>query len=390
MATLLGTVSVSSSIHYTTATIALVGDSGIGKTGLGYRIAEDRFLVTESTHGQHFWVVDKLGKTCSDGTQCEAVLWDLAGQPNFRPIHALFLDDVDLALVLFDPSRQDTLTGVDYWLKQLSHKRQLCRTVLVTARTDVSRLAISSAELEGFCRERNISGGFLATSAKAGTGVDTLLETIRQQIDWNAKPATITTETFKRIKDYVLALKAEADRKNVLVNSEQLRAQLQATDASWHFSDAEMLTAVGHLQNHGYVRILRRSSDEQSVLLTPELLINLAASYILKAQSNEKGLGALEEARALRNGYKFPEVENLSDVERDTLLNSVAELFLNRNICFRESVDGQTFFIFPSLILERPPHLVEEKNLVEGCDLCCDRICREHLPDVSSTAGVFT
>jgi len=253
---------VTSSVHYTTAKIALVGDSGVGKSGLGYRIAEDRFQVTESTHGQQFWVVDKLGMTRKDGTQCEAVLWDFAGQPNFRPIHALFLDDVDIALVLFDPSRPDTFTGVDYWLKQLSHNRQLCCTVLVAACTDVSTLATSSTELEAFCRERNISGGFIATSAKTNKGISTLLKMIVKQIDWDAKPATITTETFKRIKDYVLKLKADAERKNVLVSPAQLRILLEATDPNWQFSDAEMMTAVGHLQNHGYVTILRRSSDE--------------------------------------------------------------------------------------------------------------------------------
>jgi hypothetical protein len=84
-----------------------------------------------------------------------------------------------------------------------------------------------------------------------------------------------------------------------------------------------------------------------------------------KAHSNEKGLGALEEARALRNEYRFPQVEHLSEDTRDILLNAVTELFLDRNICFRESIDSQTFLIFPSLILERPPLLLEEKELVE-------------------------
>jgi len=191
------------------------------------------------------------------------------------------------------------------------------------------------------------------------------LNVIRQQIDWNAKPATVTTETFKRIKDFVLKLKADAKRKNLLVSQVQLRALLEATDPDWDFSDAEMMTAVGHLQNHGYVTILRRSSEEQSILLAPDVLINLAASYMSRAQSNEKGLGSLEEAQALRNEYRFPEVENLGEDERDTLLNAVTELFLDRNICFRESVDNQTFLIFPSLILERPPQLIQEKELVE-------------------------
>jgi hypothetical protein len=247
---------------------------------------------------------------------------------------------------------------VDYWLKQLAHKGHKCHTVLVAARTDVGQLSLSPAEFEAFCRERNISGGFIATSAKTNIGVDTLLELIHQQIDWNAKPATVTTETFKRIKDFVLKLKADVNRKNLLVSQEQLRALLEATDPDWDFSDAEMMTAVGHLQNHGYVTILRRSSEEQSILLAPNVLINLAASYMHRAQSNEKGLGSLEEARALRNEYRFPEVESLNEDERDTLLNAVTELFLDRNICFRESVDNQTFLIFPSLILERPPQLL--------------------------------
>ncbi len=365
-AALLTTVPATSSVQYTTAKIALVGDSGVGKTGLGYRLAEDRFQVSESTHGQQFWVVDKLGKIRKDGTQCEAVLWDFAGQPNFRPIHALFLDDVDLALVLFDPARPDTFAGVDYWLKQLSQNQQQYHIVLVVARTDVSSLSTSPAELEAYCREWNISGGFVATSAKMNEGIDTLLEIVRKQIDWDAKVTTVTTQTFKRIKDYVLDLKAKADRKNVLVSPAQLRAQLEDTDPNWQFSDAEMVAAVGHLQNHGYVTVLRRSSDEERILLAPDLLINLAASFLLKAQTNERGLGALDEARVLRNEYAFRDVEDLSDDERDTLLNAVTELFLKRNICFRESVDNQTFLIFPSLIFDRPPRMTGDAETVES------------------------
>jgi len=310
-------------------------------------------------------VIDDLSQTRADGTQCEAVLWDFAGQPNFRPIHALFLDDIDLALILFDPSRPDTFISVEYWLKQLSHRQQLCRTILVVARTDVSKLVHSSTELEAFCHHRNISGGFIITSAKTGDGIADLVKLIKQQIDWNAKAMTVTTETFKRIKDFVLALKANTDHKDVLVNRSQLRAPLAATDSTWQFTDAEMMTAVGHLQNHGYVTMLRRSSEDVSILLAPDLLINLAASYMLKAQSNERGLGSLDEVRALRNEYRFPEVQGLSSDERDTLLNAVTELFLLRNVCFRESVDNQTFLIFPSLIQEQPPQFLGDAQQIE-------------------------
>ncbi len=106
-AVLLGQQPAKPSITYTSAKIVLVGDSGVGKTGLGWRLAHGEFKEHSSTHGQQFWLLSQLCKQRLDGTQCEAVLWDLAGQPDYRLIHALFLDDADLALVLFDPTHND-------------------------------------------------------------------------------------------------------------------------------------------------------------------------------------------------------------------------------------------------------------------------------------------
>ncbi len=102
--TLLLNQSITPTITYTSAKVLLVGDSGVGKTGLGWRLAHGEFKEHSSTHGQQFWLLNQLCKQRHDGAQCEAVLWDLAGQPDYRLIHALFLDDADLALVLFDPT----------------------------------------------------------------------------------------------------------------------------------------------------------------------------------------------------------------------------------------------------------------------------------------------
>jgi hypothetical protein len=87
-----------------------------GSVRPGWRIAHGAFREHSSTHGQQFWVIDQLGGTRQDGTQCEAVLWDLAGQPDYRLIHALFLDQANLGLLLFDPTnRERPLAGVEYW-----------------------------------------------------------------------------------------------------------------------------------------------------------------------------------------------------------------------------------------------------------------------------------
>ena len=142
-------------VSYSSAKVVLVGDSGVGKTGLGWRLAHGDFKEHSSTHGQQFWLLNQLRKERRDGAQCEAILWDLAGQADYRLIHALFLDDADLALVLFDPTRHDEpLGGVEYWLKQLKVGRQDAAgasIVLVAARCDRGSPRLTEEELKAFC-----------------------------------------------------------------------------------------------------------------------------------------------------------------------------------------------------------------------------------------------
>ena len=82
----------------TAVKLVLVGDSGVGKTGLGWRLAHGEFKEHASTHGQQFWPITQLGLKRKDGTECEAVLWDLAGQHVYRQIHSIFLENVAAAL----------------------------------------------------------------------------------------------------------------------------------------------------------------------------------------------------------------------------------------------------------------------------------------------------
>ena len=94
---------------------------------------------------------------------------------------------------------------------------------------------------------------------------------MKRVIPWNEKVATVTTETFKRIKDYVLELKELRDGVQVIVDAQQLRQRLEAAHPKWHFTDSEIAIAVGHLENHGYVKRLRASAGDIHILLAPEL-----------------------------------------------------------------------------------------------------------------------
>ncbi len=366
-------------VHHTTSKIVLVGDHSVGKSGLGWRLAHGEFKEQSSTHGQQFWVLPQLGTLRDDGTECEAILWDLAGQPDYRLIHALFLDDIDLALVLFDSSNiSDPLHGVEFWLKQLKvgqasqpsesgSRRAGCPTILVGAQADRGTPTLTLEDLEAFCHERGISG-YLSTSALTGLGLEELIGRMKELVAWEDKPATVTTVTFKRIKDYVLKLKENLEGQPVIVNPPELRQQLERTDTNWQFTDDEMLTAVGHLENYGYVKRLRTSKGEERILLAPEILNNLAASFVLEARRNLKGLGSLEEKRLMEGGYSFPKLEKLPPAERDILLDSAALLFLEHNVCFRETdpLGGQSYLIFPELINLKKPLLDDEQPTEEG------------------------
>ena len=100
MPALLGTVPDDASFQYLNAKVVLLGDGGVGKSGLGIAIAEGRFRPTEAPHGGQCWqipvpheVTQRAGLT---NVHAELIFWDLAGQPDYRLIHALFLDNTDL------------------------------------------------------------------------------------------------------------------------------------------------------------------------------------------------------------------------------------------------------------------------------------------------------
>jgi small GTP-binding protein len=343
-------------VHHTTGKVIVVGDHSVGKSALSYRLINGTFKEQASTHGQQFWVFPALGTRRADGTDCEAILWDFAGQPDYRLVHALFVDDADLALVLFDASDiRDPLHGVGFWLKQLQNAHSRCPVILVAAQADRGTSPLTPEELTAFCDHHGVEGPIM-TSALSGLGIEALVEQMKSLVPWDEKPATVTTTTFKRIKDYILGLKSGSSVKTI-VTPDELRTLLEAADPDWQFAEAEMLTAIGHLENYGYVKRLRTSKGEQRVLLQPERLNNLASSFVLEARRNPKGLGALEERRLLTNGYDFPELADLPGSEREVILDAAALLFLEHNVCFRETdpLRMETYLVFPELINLKKP-----------------------------------
>src|SRR6185436_1596114 len=130
--------------------------------------------------------------------QREALLWDLAGQEDYRLIHRLYLDETALALLLINPQKEDPFAEAGDWLKSLdtaaSHQEPQRRVprLLVFSQIDVGGMKIGDAKIDRF-REQHGFAGWLPTSAKTGEGCSDaenggtpsrLKQMIADQIPW--------------------------------------------------------------------------------------------------------------------------------------------------------------------------------------------------------------
>lgn len=139
--------------RYVNAKVVLVGESTVGKTTLAHRLIEDRYVKTDSTHGMNVWpLVLPLEEDTT--MEREALLWDLAGQEDYRLIHQLYLEETALALLLINPQRDDPFAEAGDWIKALRSADKL----LIPTRLDVGGMKVSQRKIDRFLKDH----GFLA------------------------------------------------------------------------------------------------------------------------------------------------------------------------------------------------------------------------------------
>lgn len=340
-------------VRYCAARIVLLGDSGVGKTALGWRLAHDEFRSFPSTHGRQFWFAPQLAQTLADGCECEVVIWDLAGQPDYRITHTLYLDNLDVALLLFDATeREDPLKGVKYWLGHLTKAEPRPDLLLSASRIDRGMSAILDTEVTALAASYDLDAGrVVRTSATTGDGVEILREKLKALIDWEQKPRTVTSRRFKALKDHLLKEKSALSEGATitLVRPEDMMANAMPEGAG-PVSDNERQAVMRHLESHGFLSLVRDVHDVEWVLSEPELLDNLASSIVLEARKNPEGLGALDEAELLDGQYPLQELSRLDTHDSRILIEAATNRFVRSTVCFRASNGNRTFLVFPSMI----------------------------------------
>jgi GTPase SAR1 family protein len=362
---------------YTNAKVLLLGDSGVGKSGLALVLAGEKFHPTESTHARRIWRMQ--APELNDGEQAkrEILIWDLAGQPGYRIVHQLHLSDAAAALILFDSTSETRpLEGVSYWARALQHTKTLnahsneaLTTFLVAARADRSVVNVSNERIAEVVNEFGFRA-FLSTSALEGWGIAELRREVLAAIDWARIPVITSSTLFAAAKSFVLDQKAAGTLLTPLAALHAAFAKAPVTGpAAEAAPDARVggdllgveldlgkdhqerlrrvfEVCVARLESAGLVK---RLAFGDLILLQPELIDVYAGAIVNAARDEPDGLGNILESDVLTVNFKFPQKERIDDSRQEKLLViATLEELTRHEIVLREETEDGVQLIFPA------------------------------------------
>ena len=347
--------------RYVNAKVVLLGDTGVGKSGLGLVLSGQRYEPTDSTQGRRVWTFDSREvEVPREGTQTrEVLLWDLAGQPGYRLVHQLHLNEIAVALLVFDSrSETDPFSGVKHWVRALAQARRLeetsvpLRTYLVAARADRGGVPVSRQRVQAMIDDLGLDG-FFETSAKEGWQITELSDAIKGAIDWDALPTVRSSVLFDSIKQFLLE---EKEQGHVLCSVDELFRRFVRTrpvDVDDDTLRATFETCIGRVESRDLIRRLHFGGY---VLLQPELLDAYASALVQAAKDEPDGLGFIREADALDGRFRLSHDERLPDRGQEKLLLiATVEELLRHEIALKESTDQGVDLVFPSQFTRERP-----------------------------------
>ncbi|MDI1476441.1 TIR domain-containing protein [Polyangium sp. y55x31] len=353
-------------VYYRNAKVVLVGDSSVGKSGLGLVLSGKPFTPTESTHARRVWTFETFEADLGEARHetRETYLWDMAGQPGYRLIHQLHLDEVAVALVVLDAkSETDPFAGVGHWDRALRTAVRIqgtgappLRKFLVAARTDRGGVAASAERIRAKVDDLGFDGYF-ETSAKEGWGIAELKEAVRGAIAWNQLPQVSSTALFQRIRDFLIHEKKSG---RLLTTADDLYFTFIRQAGEAGTSREQFHICLGRLESRDLVR---RLSFGSLILLQPEYLDAYASAIVNEAKAEPDGLGAIAEEKVLSVAFRMSKDERINDANKERLLLvATVEDMLRREIALREHEQDGPHLVFPSQLTRENPDLPDPEG----------------------------
>lgn len=159
--------------------LLVIGDSGVGKSSLLLRFADDTY--TEcfiATIGVDF----KIQTIELDGKTIKLQIWDTAGQERFRTITTSYYRGTHGIIVVYDVTDNDSFNNVKQWLHEIErYANEDVNKLLVGNKSDLTAKRMVSTE-QGKEFADSLGMAFLETSAKTAQNVQQAFLTMAIQI----------------------------------------------------------------------------------------------------------------------------------------------------------------------------------------------------------------
>jgi len=150
--------------------VCLIGDSGVGKSCLVLRFADDSYTESYiSTIGVDF----KTKSFSVDATSVKMEVYDTSGQERFRADIAAYYAQAHAFLVCYDVCDNESFQNVRLWLSEIERYTSSSPNVaviIVACKMDSSKRTVSFDEGKAFASSKSI--GFFETSAKENLFVE--------------------------------------------------------------------------------------------------------------------------------------------------------------------------------------------------------------------------
>ncbi len=346
-------------VQYTNAKVLLVGDSGVGKSGLsnylalGIKVENDKPLASTDGAWATHWPLRHTRS--SAGVKSEIWLWDFAGQVDYRLVHQLFMDDTAAAVLVFNPQNENPFDGLGQWDRDLQKAtRKPFAKLLVAGRVDRGGLVVNVASMQKFMHDRGFLAPLHLTSARTGEGCDGLRDAIVEAIDWKNIPETTSPALYHRMKQEILSLR---DSGPVLLRLAELNQRMEMTLRGENIDPAELEAVVRLLAGPG---MIKRLDFGGLILLRPEVLSRYAAAVVRKVRKHPEEMGCIREDELLAGDLDYQDFERLAREDEEVVLRALHEIALGRAWCLRQPADGGVILTFPSYFrrerLENPAH----------------------------------